>query len=663
VTDTPEKEPRQGPPEGGAGRDEEQSTEEFFAEEAGIEGDAPALEPEFREALREAAAEASPPPPPAPDGGEQAQGEQVDEKPDEQVEGEQVDEKPDEQVAEVAQAQGEQVEEKPVREVVIGAGPEPPPAAPAATPPGAPAAPPPTPAVAGGPPAPGEGEPTPRRPRLWWRFLLGSFLVVASCASATTAAGLLRITDIVNDIRPIPGVADKLAEVDGGAPQTFLILGSDRREATAGETRGLSDTTILLRIDPDQNVIAVLNIPRDLRVWIPGVGTNKFNAAYALGGPKLTLRTVQRLTAGMGMQINHLVNVDFLGFIRAINAIDCVYVDVDRRYYHSNVGLPASEQYDEIDVYPGYQKLCGEDALDYVRYRHTDTDLVRAARQQDFLRLARQRVPPSKLLTDRDHLIDIFTDHTSSDIQSLGAMVQVLKLMIDARHAPIKEVNFPARLGPSYVYSSRSAIKGAVDKFLGFAASGGPRGVLERADGEPEPTRPQRPKRKPQVPQSDGLVDASQGSRDVASGALDRARFRVFYPTRLPAGTVYVSNIDVDNPRVYRIRDTDGNPHQAYKFVMQFAAGGLPEYFGLQGVQGWSDPPFLSDPSETREMRGREFDIYLSGDRVRVVAWHKGENSYWISNSLLQTLTNDQMRAMARTVSSLPPTLPPRRKR
>jgi polyisoprenyl-teichoic acid--peptidoglycan teichoic acid transferase len=349
-----------------------------------------------------------------------------------------------------------------------------------------------------------------------------------------------------------------------------------------------------------------------------------------------------------------------------VDAIDCVYVDVDRRYYHSNVGLPASLQYDEIDVYPGYQKLCGEDALDYTRYRHTDTDLVRAARQQDFLREARQRVPVSRLISDRDELIDIFTDYTTSDIDNLGAMLDVLNLFIEARNAPIKEVHFPARLGESYVYSSRSAIRGAVEKFLGFEASGGPRGVLERADGEPQRERPERgpARERPQIPQDDGLVDASQGSRDVASGALRRARFRVFYPTRLPAGSVYVSNIDVSNPRVYRLRDKDDRVHQAYKFVIQFSpAGGLGEYFGLAGVRGWSDPPILSNPSETREMRGREYDIYLDGDRVRLVAWHQGENSYWVSNTLLQTLTNNQMLSMARTASSLAPPRPAKRRR
>ena len=55
-----------------------------------------------------------------------------------------------------------------------------------------------------------------------------------------------------------------------------------------------------------------------------------------------------------------MVNIDFLGFVRAVDAIGCVYTDVDRRYYHSNVGVPPEEQYAEIDIQPGYQKLCGK---------------------------------------------------------------------------------------------------------------------------------------------------------------------------------------------------------------------------------------------------------------------------------------------------------------
>ena len=100
-----------------------------------------------------------------------------------------------------------------------------------------------------------------------------------------------------------------------------------------------------------------MSIPRDLKVEIPGVGTEKFTAAYTYGGPKLTLRVVKELT---GLPINHVVNVDFLGFVRAVDAIGCVYVDVDRRYFHSNVGVPPSEQYSEINIQPGYQLLCGK---------------------------------------------------------------------------------------------------------------------------------------------------------------------------------------------------------------------------------------------------------------------------------------------------------------
>ena len=228
-----------------------------------------------------------------------------------------------------------------------------------------------------------------------------------------------------------------------------------------------------------------MSIPRDLKVEIPGVGTDKFNAAYAYGGPKLTLRVVKELT---GLPINHVVNVDFLGFVRAVDAIDCVYVDVDRRYFHSNAGLPASEQYSEINIQPGYQLLCGKEALEYVRYRHTDTDLVRAARQQDFLSAARQRVPISEArLRPANDLIDIFTKYTTSDISDAETMLQVLKLFVASRNAPIKEVHFPAELGPSYVYASPEAIEEAVDKFLGIEASSGPRGSLEdRQSGSAE---------------------------------------------------------------------------------------------------------------------------------------------------------------------------------
>lgn len=525
------------------------------------------------------------------------------------------------------------------------------------------------------PPPEGDHEPPPKRKRYWWRFTLASVVIVAVTAAATSASILLYIGSIANALSHNNKLQNKvarvLAQTHGGEPENILIIGSDKR-ASEPEDPGRSDTTLLLRLDPDKNAIALMSIPRDLKVEIPGFGTEKFNAAYTFGGPKLTLQVVKELT---GLPINHVVNVDYLGFVRAVDAINCVYVDVDRRYFHSNEGGAAPEQYAEINVQPGYQLLCGKKALQYVRYRHTDTDLVRAARQQDFLSAARQRVPIGDLVLGSNDLIDIFTEYTTSDISDKETMLEVLKLFIASRNAEIKEVHFPAELGPSFVYATPEAIGEAVDKFLGIEASGGPRGSLEAGDhpksqskknskGKKSKPHP-KPRVKAKPPGSDGLVAAGEAgelegksvARKVSSG------FPVFYVSRLPAEASYVesnSYYHVQDPRVYHFKDTDDKRHAAYRMVAEYGPEYETQYFGVQGIQGWSDPPILDNPSETRMIHGREYDIYIDGDRVSMIAWHRGDNTYWVSNSLLQSLTNDQMLGMARSARVIIPNKKPK---
>ncbi len=525
------------------------------------------------------------------------------------------------------------------------------------------------------PPPSGDPEPAPKPKRFWLRFTLASLLIVGVAAAATSIS-ILRYFDSIAQALSHNNVLtnelhDALAEVDGGAPQNILILGSDKRAgAEFEEDPGRSDTTMLLRLDPDRNAIAVMSIPRDLKVEIPGYGTGKFNEAYAYGGPKLTLQTVKQLT---GLPINHVVNIDFLGFVRAVYAIGCVYVDVDRRYFHSNAGLPASEQYAEINVQPGYQLLCGKKALQYVRYRHTDTDLVRSARQQDFISAARQRISVQDLVFDQSGLIDIFTKYTTSDINNKETMLQVMKLFLASRNASIKEVHFPAELGPSFVYTTPEAVNGAVNMFLGIEASGGARGTLEDSEkdsggrkkggknGKKARAQAEKPHiAKPKPPGSDGLVPAREvgeaegetAARKVGSG------FPIFYPTRLPSGAYFAESNSyehVQDPRVYHLKDTDGDRHAAYRMVGVLSLDDGVHYFGIQGVQGWSDPPILDNPSLTKTIHGRDYDIYVDGDRVRMIAWRRGDNSYWVSNDLLQTLTNDQMVGMARSADVIVP--------
>ena len=200
------------------------------------------------------------------------------------------------------------------------------------------------------------------------------------------------------------------AEYSGG-PQTFLILGSDRRvgakDSYDREDPPHSDTILLVRFDPTQGQTSVMSIPRDLMVNITtkngeSYPKDKINAAYTIGnklggtkgGMVLAAETIER-EVFPGLKLNGIVDVSFQGFIKVVDTLGCAYVNVDHRYYNANVGSVETD-YTSINLQPGYQKLCYENALDYVRYRHTDSDFVRVARQQDFLRDLREQINPDQ---------------------------------------------------------------------------------------------------------------------------------------------------------------------------------------------------------------------------------------------------------------------------
>ncbi|MGE0067904.1 MAG: LCP family protein, partial [Solirubrobacterales bacterium] len=453
-----------------------------------------------------------------------------------------------------------------------------------------------------------------------------------------------------------------------------------------------SDTTILIRVDPEKGLISMLSIPRDLKVEIPteegGTFTGKFNEAYFYGGTKGTAEVVKQLT---GLPINHVINIDFLGFAQAVYALGCVFTDVDRRYYHSNEGVPPSEQYAEIDVQPGYQLMCGKQALDYVRYRHTDTDIVRSARQQDFLGFARQQISPNELaesvIFNDNSLVDVFTEYTTSDISEGKELLDVLKLLIEARGATINEVHFPAELGPSYVYASQSAINEAVNEFLGVkpTADGGEnrqsaeeseRAKEKKGKKKNQGKKKKNNKKKKDKPLvetpptgSDDLVPAREAGEMEAKIAARRVhgQFPIYYPTRLPAGAYYVESNPyekISDPRVYSIReglDKDAPRHEAYRMVLVMEASDGTHYFGVQGIRGWSDPPILDDPAEIQEINGREYEFFTDGGLIKLIAWHRGDNTYWISNDLLESLSNDQMVGMARSAAVMIPKKKPKK--
>jgi LCP family protein required for cell wall assembly len=151
---------------------------------------------------------------------------------------------------------------------------------------------------------------------------------------------------------------------------------------------------MLLRADPKRKVLTLLSFPRDLVVSIPGCEghpafTGRINEAYTYCGPRGTLQTVRQLT---GIPINYMITVNFRAFTKIVDKVGGVYMDVDRRYFNDNAGLAPGTTYARINLHPGYQKLTGTQALDFVRYRHTDSDLYRVVRQQEFVKAFKQQI-------------------------------------------------------------------------------------------------------------------------------------------------------------------------------------------------------------------------------------------------------------------------------
>ena len=494
---------------------------------------------------------------------------------------------------------------------------------------------------------------------MWLRFLTASFVIVGMIAAATSASLILYLSDIADALKKHAirqDVGGILSDVPSSGAQTILIIGSDRRNEEISGKFGLSDTTMLLRLDPDRNAIALLSLPRDLKVEIPGYGVSKLNDAYAYGGPKLTLQTVKQLT---DLPVQHLVNVDFTGFARAVNAIGCVYVDVDHRYFHQNGPYSSSSDYAEINLQPGYQALCGFDALSFVRFRHTDNDIVRSARQQAFLREARAKVPPSRLIDDRHKLLHIFTEYTSSDIENEGQLLELLKLFFDLRGAQIKEIHFEGHLGPSYVTASHSQIETAVNQFLGSESTPGPQGSTAKPDQKvipeeaPDATKPTPAARGKHKATSTNLVRTTYG-KQLAQGIKSRKlKVPIYYPTQLEVGSDYAQK-----PRAYKIngKGDDSPPHSeraAYKWV--FSLPTIGDYYGFQGTR-WKDPPILDNPAEEKTIGDRTYKLYYDGDRLRMVAWQTDQGSFWLSNSYIETVSNADMLKIAQSFRQLPGT-------
>jgi LCP family protein required for cell wall assembly len=247
--------------------------------------------------------------------------------------------------------------------------------------------------------------------RLALRILGWAGFVLAMCVAGVAGGSYLYLHESVAAVAPrTAGVRAAAKTLDvplPGQPANALVIGYDKRADEADGTPSRSDTVMLVRADPGAKTISLLSFPRDLNVEIrcPDQGSYvaKLNAAYAACGEKGTLETVKALT---GVPVNYLITVNFRGFRQLVDRLGGVWMDVDRRYFNDRGGPTG---YAKINLQPGYQLLTGYKALDFVRYRHTDSDLFRNARQQQFVRGFKEQIESSFTPLTLPKVINVIT--------------------------------------------------------------------------------------------------------------------------------------------------------------------------------------------------------------------------------------------------------------
>ncbi len=541
-------------------------------------------------------------------------------------------------------------------------------------------------------------------------------------------------------------------------PGVALVVGYDKRKGKEAQIAGSrSDTIMLLRADPATHAISMLSFPRDLRaqIWCGDkvIDNNRINAAYSECGSKGTLDTVKHLT---GLPVNFLITVDFHGFKQIVDRVGGVWIDVDRRYYNHNVGT-SSTDFADINLQPGYQRLNGQKALDYVRYRHTDSDLYRIARQQQFVKAIKQEIthgfsvwtalkvvgaithnveigqagggdlsqtvrsyalfayglPPghffqSKIegLTGYDELSAstqaiqaAVQDFENPDVEapqkaaavSLGGRVVRLKgpppsrvtisvlngngIVGSASNAAYELAQRSYRIvlpsaghllnAPTFDYfhtkvyfarkqdGAKLAAQKVANLFgdaeveqlpatLGELANGAMLTVVvgQTFHGTMAPAPVDKtPKKEPAYVRTDPSQSLS---------LLKSVRKRVDFPLLVPTVVERTSSIDREVPlRVYALKRGE----RAVRLT--FLAGSeLAGYWGIEETK-WADAPALQQPNFKHFVKGREFDFYYNGPNLHMVVLRENGATYWVVNTLLDSLSNETMFAIAKGLKPL----------
>jgi LCP family protein required for cell wall assembly len=424
--------------------------------------------------------------------------------------------------------------------------------------------------------------------------------------------------------------------------QNIILLGSDTRGDTVNSS-GRSDTIMVIHVDPTLDFASILSIPRDLYVDIPGHGKNRINAAYAYGGPELTITTVENV---LGVDITQYIEVGFTAFKGIVDSLGGVYVDVDRRY--------KDEKPRPIDLDPGYQLLSGDDALLFARYRFdSNSDFGRMTRQQRVIAAIREQAMGWNLPLKLPGLVSaalesVATNLSANDILRLAHWL----VKLDGDH--IRQQVITARgqnvNGMAVLVADQAALKNAVTKLLTSPGTDAGEGATTSASIAKAPDNPD------QVSDDSGQAvvasvttstteQAQLADREMWKTAQESVPFALEAPRYLPEGFDYAYKMPAAEG-AYQI-DPGGDSKPAVRVLYQYKARDL--YLGVTATT-WTDAPVASKGGEV-ERGGVKYTIVGTSGKVDRIWWKKDGVLYFISNTLMYTVSKEDLLKMATSMT------------
>jgi LCP family protein required for cell wall assembly len=263
------------------------------------------------------------------------------------------------------------------------------------------------------------------RPRWPWLIVVATFLLVFASLYSVLRPWFTMASDIGRVLEPqqaLPinseGTPEPYPNWTSNEKFSVLLVGLDTRPGEPAHT----DTLILVSVDPQNKVVGMLSIPRDLWVEIPGYGQERINAAYAIGearsqgsGMQLLKATLARV---LGVTVHYYAMVDYRGLVKVVDTIGGVTVDVNMPIKDDE--FPTEDYgYTRIYIPAGLQHMDGTMAMQYARSRHADNDFGRSKRQQQILMAIRDQGVRLDLFPKLPTLISNLADTVRTDLNIL----------------------------------------------------------------------------------------------------------------------------------------------------------------------------------------------------------------------------------------------------